>query len=81
VPYGDMTLPPLFSTIVKDDSKVLVVGTNIDVGDSTLIQLETITALTSIVPSASTAPKDEGLEGKVEIVNVIEVTVMEEYCR
>ncbi len=52
-----MTIPPLFGTIVKDDSKVLVVGTNIDAGDSTLIQLETIVALTYIVPSASTDQK------------------------
>jgi hypothetical protein len=76
-----MTIPPLFSTIVKDDSKVLVVGTNIDVGDSTLIQLEIIVALTYIVPSASTTPKDVGLNGKVEVVDVIKVMVMEEYCK
>ncbi len=57
MPYGDMIIPPLFGIIVKDDSKVLVVGTNIDAGDSTLIQLETIVALTYIVPSASTDQK------------------------
>lgn len=76
-----MIIPPLFGIIVKDDSKVLVVGTNIDAGDSTLIQLETIVALTYIVPTASTAPKDVGLNGKVEVVDVIEVMVMEEYCK
>jgi hypothetical protein len=76
-----MTLPPLFGTIAKDDSKLLMVGINIDVGDSTLIQLETIAALISIVPSASTAAKDVGLDVKVEIVDVIEVMVMDEYCK
>ncbi len=76
-----MTIPPLFGTIVTDDSKVLVVGTNIDVGDSTLIQLETIVSLTYIVPSVSTTPKDVGLNGKVEVVDVIKVMVMEEYCK
>ncbi len=76
-----MTLPPLFGTIAKDDSKLLMVGINIDVGDSTLIQLETIAALISIVPSASTASKDVGLDVKVEIVDVIEVMVMDEYCK
>jgi hypothetical protein len=73
-----MTIPPLFGTRVKDDSKVLVVGTNTDVGDSTLIKLEIITALISIVPSASTAPKDVALDGRVEVVDVIKVTIMKE---
>jgi hypothetical protein len=54
VPYGDMTVLPFFYTRVKDDSKVLVVVTNTNVRDSTLIQLETTATLTSIVPSAST---------------------------
>jgi hypothetical protein len=76
-----MIVPPLFGTRVKDDSKVLVVGTNIDARDSTLIQLETTPALTSIVPSASTTLEDVGLDGRVEVVDVIEVTGMEEYSR
>jgi len=56
VPYDDMTVPPLFGIRIKDDSKVLMVGTDIDVGDSTLIQLEITVAFTSIVPSASATP-------------------------
>ncbi len=78
MPYGDMIVPPLFGIRIKDDSKVLMVGTNTDVGDSTLIQLEITVALTSIVPSAFATPEDVGLDGRVEVVDVIKVMVMEE---
>jgi hypothetical protein len=73
-----MTVPPLFGIRIKDDSKVLMVGTNTDVGDSTLIQLEITVALTSIVPSASATLEDVGLDGRVEVVDVIKAMVMEE---
>ncbi len=73
-----MTVLPFFCTRVKDDSKVLVVGTTADVGDSTLIQLETTATFTSIEPSVSTTLEDVGLDGRVEVVNLKEAMVMEE---
>jgi hypothetical protein len=77
-PLNDSIAPMIFGATIKDDSKILTVGTNMDVGDLISIRPKTTTSPIIIAPSTSTTLKNIGLDVKIEVIDVTKVVVMEE---
>jgi hypothetical protein len=76
-----VTNQTLSSTIVKDKHKALMVGIGTKGEASISIQLESTIVPTTTILSSSTILKDVGLDVREEMVDVIEVTIMEKYCK
>jgi hypothetical protein len=67
IPHIDSTTLMIFNATVNVDSKVLVIGTNMDTKDATLVQLETIAKLVNTLLNTSTAL--ENINIGVEVVD------------
>lgn len=77
-PLDDSIAPMIFSAIIKDNSKVLLVGTNMDARDLTSIQSKTIINPIITTPSTSITLKNIRLDVRIEAIDVTKVIVMEE---
>lgn len=67
----------IFGVTIKDDNKVHIVGTGLNVKASISIQPKLATILVDIAPSTSTVPEDVGIDVMIQIVDVKKVNVME----
>lgn len=61
VPHIDSIALTFFNATVNVDSKVIMVGTNMDTKDVTFVQPYIATNLVNILPNISTTPKSVGL--------------------
>lgn len=75
---SDMIDLTLFDITIKDELKAPMVGTGMEGEVFISIQPKLVVIPTTIVPNFSTTLKDVGLNVREEIVDVIEVTTIEE---
>ncbi len=68
----------IFGVTIKDDNKVHIVGTGLNVKASISIQPKLATILVDIAPSTSTVPEDVGIDVMIQIVDVKKVNVMDD---
>jgi hypothetical protein len=66
-----------FGIIIKNNSKVPIVGTIMDVEALILIQSKLVIIRDAIRPNISTTPNNIRVDVRVEVVDVIETTAKE----
>lgn len=75
--FDVITAPIIFNVTIKDDNKVHIVGTGMNVEASISIRPKLATILVDIAPNTSTTPEDVRINVMIQIVDVKKANVME----